>query len=105
MEVVFKELAGEVAEVVRHRIFSLVGFPAEFLQRGLDLRCAALFLVCADQLIALLKELVVTLVELDRKLLVELCDLLTEVSGAGVDDKIFRAVLGFIDLDEVVASA
>ena len=55
-------------------------------------------------LITLFEINVVASVEIDRKFLVVLCDLLAEVSGAGVNNEIFCAVLRFVDLDEVVAA-
>ena len=80
MQVVVEVLTVDVAEVVGDRGVALD--PLQVLQRLLDLLLSALLLVGSDDRLPGLEVLLLAPVQVRRKRLVELRDLLAEISGS-----------------------
>ena len=78
MQIVIEICAVQVAKVVRY--VSILLLPLESLECSLDLLLSSCSLVLFDDLIPLCKVLFLAVIQVDSQLLVELCDLLAEIS-------------------------
>ena len=105
MKVVFTVFPGEVAKLLRNAERVRVELAVKLCNGFLNLRLASLCLIVGNQFFLHSVEFVLTLHNLDSKVLIMLRHLFTQVAATCVDNQILRTFGVGVDFDEMITAA